>query len=248
MKVAVLGATGTAGSRVVARLREKGAEVVEVSRATGVDLVSGEGLSRAMSGADTVVDASNAFPPDDSMSWGQALATATRNVVAACREQNVSRLVFLSIAGIEDPVFDRFEYYLAKREQEEIAGGGGVDVTFVKTTQWYEFAANPAAVSFHDDRVEVQDWLVQPVSADAVADVLVREVLEPSGRGLVLIAGPDQIHLPELARRRLEVLGDRRPVQATEPYLPELSQGVLRAPAEAEIVGPNTEEWLATLT
>ena len=52
----------------------------------------------------------------------------------------------------------------------------------------------------------------------------------------------------ELARRRLEVLGDRRPVQATEPYLPELSQGVLRAPAEAEIVGPNTEEWLATLT
>src|SRR5699024_12277391 len=138
----------------------------------GADRGSGDGRSGSVSGSVTVLDASNPFPPDGSMSWGQALATATRNVVAACSEQNVSRLVFLSIAGIEDPVFDRFEYYLAKREQEEIAGGGGVDVTFVKTAQWYEFAANPAAVSFHDDRAEVQDWLVQPVSADAVADVL----------------------------------------------------------------------------
>src|SRR5699024_12557077 len=107
MKVAVLGATGTAGSRVVARLREKGAEIVEVSRATGVDLVSGEGLSRPMSGADTVVDAANAFNPDDSMHWGQALATATRNVIAACGKQNVPRPAFLSVPASEGPFSGR---------------------------------------------------------------------------------------------------------------------------------------------
>ena len=36
MKVAVLGATGTAGSRTVTRLKGRGVDVVEVSRSTGV--------------------------------------------------------------------------------------------------------------------------------------------------------------------------------------------------------------------
>ncbi|ASU79013.1 nucleoside-diphosphate sugar epimerase [Actinopolyspora erythraea] len=247
MKTAVLGATGTAGSRVVERLRAKGTQVVEVSRKNGVDLVSGDGLAAALEGVHTVVDASNSFPSDDSMAWGEALTTATRNVVAACAEQRVAHLVFLSISGVEDPAFDQFEYYLAKREQEKIVGESELDATIVKTTQWYEFATNPAAVAFHDDRVEVQDWLVQPIAADTVADVLVQEVLERSGSQRVLVTGPETIRLPELARRRLEALGDQRPVHVTEPYLPELAQGVLRAPAEAKVLGPNVEEWLATL-
>jgi uncharacterized protein YbjT (DUF2867 family) len=233
---------------VVEGLRASGAEVVEVSRSRGVDLVSGTGLAEAVSGVDVVVDASNAFPSDEATPWGEALAAATRNVVEACAGQGVSRLVLLSICGIEDPAFDQFEYYLAKREQERIVAGGGVAATIVKTTQWYEFATNPAAVTFHDDRVEVQDWLVQPVAADSVAAALVQEALEPSGAERVLLTGPEQIHLPELTRRRLEALGDSRPVHKTEPYLPELAEGVLLAPAEAQVVGPNVEEWLAALT
>jgi putative NADH-flavin reductase len=46
--IAVIGATGTAGSRVVARLKARGVAVVEISRAHGVDLISGQGLSRAL--------------------------------------------------------------------------------------------------------------------------------------------------------------------------------------------------------
>ena len=44
MKIAVLGATGTAGSRVVRRLKDENVDVVAVSRASGVDLVTGDGL------------------------------------------------------------------------------------------------------------------------------------------------------------------------------------------------------------
>lgn len=46
-------------------------------------------------------------------------------------------------------------------------------------------------MTFHADKVEVQDWLVQPVAADAVADVLVQEVLKPSNESRVLITGPE---------------------------------------------------------
>lgn len=178
---------------------------------------------------------------------GEALTTATRNVVDACGRRKVSRLVFLSILGAEDPVFDEFPYCVAKREQESIIGESGLNATIVKTTQWYEFATNPAAVVFHDDRVEVQDWLVQPVAADTVADVLVREALDTSGGGQVLIAGPERIRLPELARRRLKTLGDERPVHAIEPDLPVLAEGALLAWERAKVMGPGLEEWLASL-
>src|SRR5690606_11205592 len=70
MKIAVLGATGTAGSRVVRRLKDENVDVVAVSRASGVDLVTGDGLVDALAGVDAVVDASNALPPNGSMEWG----------------------------------------------------------------------------------------------------------------------------------------------------------------------------------
>ena len=180
MKVAVIGATGTAGSRVVRRLEAEDVPVVEVSRSRGVDLISGEGLADALVGVDAAVDASNAFPTDESMELGEALTSATRHVVDACARQGVSRLVFLSILGVENPVFDNFPYYVAKRKQEEIVGNSDLDATILKTSQWHEFATNPAAVTFRDDEVLVQDWLVQPVAADTVADVLVREATSPS--------------------------------------------------------------------
>lgn len=247
MKVAVIGATGTAGSRVVQRLKEKDVSVVEVSRSKGVDLISGEGLSEALSGVDAAVDASNAFPSDESMGLGEALTTATRHVVDACARQGVSRLVFLSILGIETPVFDEFPYYVAKREQEEIVGNSNLDATILKTSQWYEFATNPAAVTFDDDEVLVQDWLVQPVAADTVADVLVQEATSSSSKSLLSITGPEKIRLPELTRRILETLGDRRPVRTIEPSLAALSDGVLLAPKDAKVMGPDVDGWLGSV-
>ena len=247
MKVAVIGATGTAGSRVVRRLEAEDVPVVEVSRSRGVDLISGEGLADALVGVDAAVDASNAFPTDESMELGEALMSATRHVVDACARQGVSRLVFLSILGVENPVFDNFPYYVAKRKQEEIVGNSDLDATILKTSQWHEFATNPAAVTFRDDEVLVQDWLVQPVAADTVADVLVREATSPSSGSLLSITGPEKIRLPELTRRMLEMLGDRRPVRSTEPALAALSDGVLLAPEDAKVMGPDVDTWLRSL-
>lgn len=56
MRVVVAGATGRIGSRTVARLRDHGVEVAPLSRAEGVDLITGEGLAEALRGADVVVD------------------------------------------------------------------------------------------------------------------------------------------------------------------------------------------------
>ncbi|MCW2661458.1 MAG: hypothetical protein JWP83_2610 [Mycobacterium sp.] len=245
--IAVIGATGTAGSRVVSRLRARDVGVVEISRAHGVDVISGRGLFQALAGVDVVIDVSNPMPADGHASITQTVATATRNVVGACAARDIQRLVVLTIAGIEDPVFDGFPYYEAKRAAKDIVLEGPVPATIVKSTQWYEFATNPAAVSSHDGEVIVQDWLVQPIAADTVADVLVEAALSqtPAPR---TITGPDAIRLPELTTKMLAQQGDNRRVRTVQPDLAALASGALLASDGAVVVGPDVDAWLLTLS
>jgi uncharacterized protein YbjT (DUF2867 family) len=121
-----------------------------------------------------------------------------------------------TIARIEDPSFDGFPYYEAKRTAKEIVLDGRVPVTLVKSTQWYEFATHPAAVNSLDGEVVVEDWLIQPIAADTVADVLVEAALgqTPLPR---TIAGPEAIRLPELTTKVLARHGDSAGDGSTPP-------------------------------
>lgn len=99
MRIAVIGATGTAGSRTVAKLRDHDLSPRDISRSQGVDLITGDGLHEALEGIDVAIDTSTAFPPDGSVGPYEALTGATRNLLDAAAAQGVGRLVFLSIAG-----------------------------------------------------------------------------------------------------------------------------------------------------
>ena len=59
MKIAVIGATGTIGSKIAAELEKRGHEVVPISRSHGVDVSSLADLSAALTGVDVVIDAIN---------------------------------------------------------------------------------------------------------------------------------------------------------------------------------------------
>ncbi|MBD4159995.1 nucleoside-diphosphate sugar epimerase, partial [Xanthomonas citri pv. citri] len=83
-----------------------------------------------------------------------------------------------------------------------------------------------------------EDWLVQPVAADAVADVLVEAALGRAGTATRTVTGPEVVRLPELTTKLLNRLGDARPVRVTAPALPALSEGVLLAPDNATVLGP----------
>ena len=49
-KIAVAGATGRVGRHVVDVLKNEGHDVVGMSRSSGVDVVSGDGLAEALEG------------------------------------------------------------------------------------------------------------------------------------------------------------------------------------------------------
>jgi D-arabinose 5-phosphate isomerase GutQ len=59
MKIVVIGGTGLIGSKLVAKLAAHGHDAVPASPGTGVNTLTGEGLTEALTGADVVVDVSN---------------------------------------------------------------------------------------------------------------------------------------------------------------------------------------------
>ncbi|MFC4002654.1 SDR family oxidoreductase [Prauserella oleivorans] len=243
MKIAIVGATGTAGLATTAAARRAGHNVIALSRATGVDLHTGAGLQEGLTGADVVIDTSNAFPASSDADLVAAFVAATRRLVEAGKQAGVQRLVHLSICNIDQPAFDEFGYYLAKRAQEEVLATSSLPHTIIRSAQWMEFALNPAAVTATESDVRVEDWSVQPVAVASVADALVEAATgDPRNRQ---IAGPSKIRLPELTRALLEATGDPRPVVVTEPSLPALAEGVLLAPDDAELLGPTPAEWVS---
>lgn len=241
----MIGATGTAGSRVVARLRSRDVTVVEISREHGTDLFSAPDLCDALEGVDVAIDASDPVPPEPS-DVGRTLATASRNIVGACATREVRRLVVPTIAGIEDPEFDGIPYYEAKREAKNILLDGPVPTTVVKSTLWYECATHCDAVSCDAQQVIVEDWLIQPIAADTVADVLVEAALGQSHTPRT-ITGPHAIRLPELTSKLLAQQGDSRRVRPVRPAVAALANGALLASPRAVVIGPDVDTWLQTL-
>ena len=89
MKIVVVGDPGFTGSQVVALLRGSGHEAVPASPSTGVDALTGGGLTQAVKGADVVVDVSNSpsFETEAALDFftrsGQHVIEAEKEAVAA---------------------------------------------------------------------------------------------------------------------------------------------------------------------
>lgn len=59
MKIAVVGASGLMGSKIVQVLERDGLEVVRASPSSGVDAYAGAGLEAALAGVDALIDVTN---------------------------------------------------------------------------------------------------------------------------------------------------------------------------------------------
>ena len=81
MKIVVIGGSGLIGSKLCKNLAD-GHQVVAASPRSGVNTVTGEGLAEALSGAQVVVDVSNA-PSWEDAAVMEFFDTSTRNLLAA---------------------------------------------------------------------------------------------------------------------------------------------------------------------
>ncbi|XVV07212.1 SDR family oxidoreductase [Actinosynnema sp. CA-248983] len=245
MRIAVAGATGNIGSLTVAVLERAGHEVVGISRAQGVDLISGQGLESALRGVEAVIDATNG-PATDRAAVVDFFATATRNLLAAERDAGVRHHVLLSIVGIHG--IEGNAHYYGKREQERLVREGGMPWTIVPATQFHDFAAMVTSWTERDGVATIAPLLVQPVApvdvAEFLAEVAVGEALG-SHPGL---AGPERHDLVDMARRTLQAQGREVRLVPTWDgvFGVEMGGNALLPGAGARISGTTFEQWLAT--
>jgi uncharacterized protein YbjT (DUF2867 family) len=209
MKIVVIGGTGALGSKVVGTLRDRGHDTVAASRSTGVNALTGEGLADALTGADVVVDVSNA-PSFDAGPVMEFFTTSTKNLVVAARGAGVGHYVAVSIVGCDQ--LPESGYMRAKVAQEELVEQAEIPYTIVRATQFVEFTDTITASLTVGDEVRVPDALIQPISTRALADELARVAEAQPFNGIDNVGGPDKITFEQMARDVLAKQGDSKTV------------------------------------
>jgi uncharacterized protein YbjT (DUF2867 family) len=245
-KIAVAGATGRVGRPVVEILESRGYEVVPMSRSLGVDVITGEGLDAALTGAGTIIDLATGPSPDEDAAT-EFFLTATRNLQEAGVRAGVRRMVVVSIIGI-----DRFEggYNAAKIAQEQAALAGPIPTRIVRAAQFHEFVEQLMQWGAQGDVSYVWNMQTQLVAARTVAEALVdlatASDAEFDAAQTTDVAGPRAERLVDAARLVAARRGDGLRVEEVDaPNDAEsyATGGALPGP-NAKLAGPTFEEWL----
>ena len=209
MKIVVIGGTGLIGSKVVGILREKGHDVVAASPKTGVNTITGEGLTQAMAGTQVVVDVANS-PSFENKAVLEFFETSGRNLLAAEAAAGVRHHVALSIVGTDRAPDNG--YFVAKVAQEKLIKASGVPYTIVRATQFLEFLRTIADSSMDGNTVKLSPGAFQPIAAEDVAAIVADVALAAPRNGTVEIAGPEKAPFNETIARYLKAVGDPRQV------------------------------------
>ncbi|WP_327136352.1 NAD(P)H-binding protein (plasmid) [Streptomyces sp. NBC_01340] len=212
MKIAVIGGTGLIGSQVVKDLNAAGHEAVPHSQSTGVDIISGQGLDKAVAGADVVVNLTNS-PTFDEASPA-FFQTSMDNLLAAAHKGGAGHFVILSIVGTDQ--VPELDYYRAKALQENILAAGPIPYSIVRATQFMEFIDAVLSWTADGDTVRLPATPIQPIASKDVASAVAEVAVGAPLNGIRNIAGPEIFPLDELGRITLSHKGDSRTV-VTDP-------------------------------
>ena len=245
--IAVAGATGRVGRPLVEILEATGNDVVPMSRSTGVDVVTGEGLREALSGVDCVVDAAT-WQSSEQEAATEFFTAAARNLQEVGERAGVQRIVVVSIIGA-----DRFTtgYIASKVPHEQAMQSGPIPVQILRAAQFHEFVPPFLEWGRRGDVIYVPEMRTQLVSARTVAEALA-ELVNGSApapeTSISEIAGPREESLVDVAELLAHRRGDSARIEAvSDPDDPEQAlwaSGALLPGPHAVLAGPTFEQWL----
>jgi NAD(P)H-binding len=259
MKIAVAGATGRVGSRVVELLGASGHDVVPIARSTGVDVVTGAGLAEAMAGAACVIDVASGTAsgrrrrsPTEAREFFTASA---RNLHRIGQEAGVPRMVEVSVLGIDHFTAGQGA---ARYAYEKAMLAGPLPVRVLRAALFHEMVPQLIEWGTRGDVAHVRDQRIQPVAARAVAQALVDLATDPTWAAaptrseppLPEIAGPREENLVDMAKlfvaRRGSPLRIRGVSDPNDPDDVVWTDGSLLPNPHATLAGPTFETWLDT--
>lgn len=243
MKIVIIGGTGLVGSKLAGKLLEMGHEVIKASPNTGVNTITGEGLTEALKDADTVVDVANS-PSFEDKAVLEFFETSGRNLLAAETYAQVKHHIALSIVGC-----DRLPdsgYLRAKVAQEKLIKMSGVPYTILRSTQFFEFAKAIAQSATIGGEVHLPNAFIQPIATDDLIPVLAKMATAAPINATVEIGGPEKLRFDEWIRRFLALTNDSRGVivdRHARYFGTELKDQELAAGQDAHIGKIRYDEW-----
>jgi len=244
MKLVIIGGTGLIGSKLVIRLREHGHEAVPASPDTGVNTLTGAGLTEALQAASVVVDVSNS-PSFEDTAVMEFFTTSTHNLLKYAAAAGVRHYVALSVVGTER--IPDSGYLRAKNAQETLIKGAGLPYSIVHATQFFEFIKRIADEATVGRTVRLPHVLIQPMAADDVAKAVGRVAVGAPLNGMVEVAGPQQFRFDDLIRQGLGARSDPREVVA-DPHAryfgAELGERSLVPADDARLGEIRLQDWL----
>ncbi|MBC9032891.1 SDR family oxidoreductase [Sphingomonas sp. JC676] len=247
MKIVVIGGTGLIGSKVVASLGREGHDVFAAAPNTGVDTLTGEGLAKALEGAEVVVDVSNS-PSFDAQPAMDFFQTAGRNIAAAEKAAGVRHHLALSVVGTER--LQDSGYFRAKLAQEQLIKASAIPYTLIHATQFFEFLRGIAQSAIEGDTVRLSPARFQPMAAQDVAAAVAEAALAPPLNGTREVAGPDSFRIDELVARVLDYDKDPHKVIADPEALyfgVRLDDSSLMPGPDARLGSTSFDWWLANV-
>lgn len=248
-KMGVTGATGRVGKPIVELLEARGFDVVAMSRATGVDVVSGAGMLKALAGVEVLIDAATGPSPDQREATAFFEADARHSQQLGARA-GVQRIIAVSIIGIDKLTVG---YNAAKLAHEKALQAGPLPVQIVRAAQFHELVPQMIEWTTRGDVSYVPEMETQLVAASSVAEQLVEvaSAADATGPKLIEVAGPRPESLVDAARRYLARRNSRLRVEGvSDPQNPDrerLENGGLLPNPGARLVGPSFDAWLARL-
>jgi uncharacterized protein YbjT (DUF2867 family) len=245
MKIVVLGGTGLIGSKVVNLLRARGREVVAASPSQGINSITGQGLTEALTGAQVVVDVTNS-PSFEDKAVLEFFETSTRNVLVAEAKTGVGHHVALSVVGSER--LPASGYLRAKVAQEKLIKASSIPYTIVRATQFFEFVGRIADEATSGQTVHLPSVLFQPIFSDDLAANLAKIAVAKPLNGTIEIAGPDAIPFDGVVREYLTAHHDPRSVVTDEQarYFGTTLEKRSLVPGENALLGSTRfADWLS---
>jgi uncharacterized protein YbjT (DUF2867 family) len=244
MKIVVIGGSGLIGTKLVKLLRERDHEALAASPSSGVNTITGEGVAKALAGAQVVVDLANA-PSWEDKAVLEFFETSGRNLLAAEATADVRHHVALSIVGTDRSPDSG--YFRAKVAQEKLIEKSSIPYTIIRSTQFLDFLGRIADSGTDRGMVRMSPGLFQPIAADDVAAVVADVALAPPRRGIVEIAGPERAPFSEFVARYLKAVGDPRKVVSDPEALyfgARVEERSLVPLGEARLGRIGFDEWL----
>jgi uncharacterized protein YbjT (DUF2867 family) len=211
---------------------------------TGVNTITGQGLTEALRGADVVVDVANSPSFDESAV--EFFAAAAKNLAAAEKAAGVKHHVALSVVGT-----DRLQssgYFRGKLRQETIVENSSIPYTLIRATQFFEFIRGIAQSATKNGEVRLAHSLFRPMAADDVAAAVAGAAMGEPVNATIEIGGPEAFFMDDVAGKVLAYDKDPRKV-VSDPeasYFGVKLNDQLLVPGPGARLGATKFDWWLT--